>query len=93
MASAGCARWLAATCAAVAGDLSSGETSVGTQVTLTHRRPSAVGEEVTVTAEVTGRDGARVGFEVVATDSSGTEIARGEASRAVVERGRFLSRL
>jgi len=86
--------WLeAATCAAVAGDLSAAETSVGTQVTVTHRRPSPVGEEVTVTAKVSGREGARVTFTVAATDSGGDEIAGGEVTRAVVERERFLARL
>ena len=86
--------WLeAATCAALAADLSADETSVGTQVTLTHRRPSPVGEEVTATAQVSARDDARVTFTVAATDSGGADIASGEVTRAVVERGRFLSRL
>ena len=83
----------ATTCAALDEELTGAETSVGTQVTVTHRRPSPVGEEVTVTAQVSAREGARVTFTVAATDSGGAEVAGGEVTRAVVERERFLARL
>ncbi len=83
----------AATCAAAADQLTPQETSVGTQVSLQHQRPSAVGEQVQVSAELVGRDDATLRFEVSATDSRDQVIGHGEVTRAVVDRERFLSRL
>ena len=83
----------AATCAAVAHELDDTSTSVGTRVSLEHLRASTVGEVVTVSAEVSHRDGRLLRFEVTATDSQGRQVGHGEVTRVVVDRERFLSRL
>ena len=83
----------AATCAAVADELDAASTSVGTRVTLEHLRANAVGDEVTVEAEVTHRDGRLLRFPVTATDGQGRLVGQGEVTRVVVDRERFLARL
>ncbi len=83
----------AATCAAVTQELAPEQTSVGTHVSLQHRRASAVGEEITVRADVAGRDGRHLRFAVSALDSSGAEVGQGEVARVIVDRERFLARL
>jgi predicted thioesterase len=81
------------TCAAVAAELEESQTSVGTRVALEHLAASAVGEEVSVTATVSHRDGRLLRFEVVAVDSADTVVGHGEVTRVVVDRTRFMSRL
>jgi fluoroacetyl-CoA thioesterase len=56
----------AATVAAVTPQLDPGMTSVGTAVSLEHRRPSPVGTQVTVEAELTEVDGRRLVFSFIA---------------------------
>ena len=86
--------WLeAATCAAIADELSEQQTSVGTRVSLEHLAASAVGQEVRVTATVTHRDGRLLRFEVVAVDSQEQNVGHGEVTRVVVDRERFMARL
>ncbi len=83
-----------ATCAAIADSLPSGQTSVGTRVTVEHRAASAPGSHVTVLATVKHVDGRLLRFEVVATDGhSGVMLGHGEITRVVVDRGRFLARV
>ena len=83
----------AATCAAVADELDEAGTSVGTRVSLEHLKASAVGEEVSVQAEVVHRDGRLLRFQVTATDARGRLVGQGEVTRVVVDRERFMSRL
>ncbi len=83
----------AATCAAVADELTGEQTSVGTRVSLEHLAASGVGEKVTVTATVTHRDGRLLRFEVVAVDSREQVVGHGEVARVVVDRTRFMARL
>src|SRR5258708_32444032 len=52
----------AASVAAVAPHLASGQTTVGTAVSLEHSRPSPVGPAVPLQAELTEREGRRLGF-------------------------------
>ncbi|GIL36980.1 thioesterase [Phycicoccus jejuensis] len=86
--------WLeAATVAAVADVLGPGATSVGTRVELEHSAPSAVGEQVTVRAEVVGHDGRRLRFAVQAHDAAGRILAAGTVERVVVDAARFVDRL
>ncbi len=79
----------AAACAAVAGRLPEGRTSVGTWVELEHLAPSAPGAAVTAAATLTGVAGATLEFELEVADEGGV-VARGRHRRAVVERARFL---
>jgi predicted thioesterase len=60
----------AATVAAIAPHLPPGMTSVGTSVSLEHRRASPVGAEVVVEAELTEIDGRRLMFSFIARESA-----------------------
>jgi predicted thioesterase len=81
----------AATCAELA--LAEHETSVGTRVALEHLAASPVGARVVVTARLAHRDGRLVRFEVMAVDAD-TEVVlgRGEVTRVIVDRERFMAR-
>ncbi len=88
----------AATCAAIDPELSPGETSVGTRTELEHLAPSAVGQEVEVTARLAYADGRLRRFSVAARNvgpdgGEGKLVGTGEITRVVVDRERFLSRL
>lgn len=83
----------AATVAAAAPALADGQTSVGTKVRLEHLRASSVGRSVVVRAELVAVDGRSLRFDVVAIDGAGELVGRGEVTRAVVDRQRFLDRL
>lgn len=87
----------AATCAALEDDLDPGETSVGTRVELQHLAPSAVGQDVDVTARVVHTDGRLRRFAVAARNvvdgKPGKLVGSGEVTRVVVDAERFLARL
>lgn len=84
----------AATCAAVAGSLPQGQTSVGTRVSLEHLAASPVGEEVAVEASMAYVDGRLVRFAVAASHvRDGKVVGTGEVTRVVVDAERFLSRV
>jgi predicted thioesterase len=84
----------AATCAAIAPLLGSGETSVGTRVELEHVRASGVGSVLEVAATSVHRDGRLHRFSVLARESDGGPVVgTGEVTRVVVDAERFLGRL
>ena len=83
----------AATVAALAGNLGAHETSVGTQVNLEHVRATGIGGRVVAHAELVGVDGQLLRFTVRAEDVEGLLVGRGEVTRVVVDRERFVSRL
>lgn len=84
----------AATCAVVDRAVDPGRTSVGTRVQLEHLAASPVGAELAVTATAVYVDGRLVRFEVVGLHPADERlVARGEVTRVVVDRERFLSRL
>ena len=87
----------AATCAAIEPALAPGETSLGTRVQLEHLAPSAVGQEVEVTARLAYADGRLRRFSVAArtigTDGPGKLVGSGEVTRVVVDGERFLARI
>ena len=58
----------AATVAAVARQLAPGDTTVGTSVTMEHRRASPVGSSLVIEAELTEVDGPRLVFSFIARD-------------------------
>src|SRR5215472_12709985 len=75
----------AASVAAVAPHLAGGTTSVGTGVSLEHRRASPVGAEIVVEAELTGVDGRRLVFSFIARQAAaGREAADPEAPEDLV---------
>jgi fluoroacetyl-CoA thioesterase len=61
----------AATVAAVAPHLAPGQTTVGTAVTLEHRRASPVGSGLVIEAELTEVDGRRLVFSFIARRDDG----------------------
>src|SRR5258708_34076693 len=68
----------AAAVAAVAPQLADGLTSVGTSVSLEHRRASPLGAEIVVEAELTEGDGSRLVFGVIArVDGPGEDLVLG----------------
>lgn len=95
----------AAAVAAVAPQLEPGLTSVGTGVSLEHRRASPVGAEVVVEADLTEVDGRRLVFSFIARQTSpqpgrpaGGEdgdadlvVGAGTVERVVVDRAKFLA--
>ena len=58
----------AATVAAVAPQLAPGDTTVGTSVTMEHRRASPVGSSLVIEAELTEVDGPRLVFSFIARE-------------------------
>jgi len=98
----------AASVAAIEPQLTAGMTSVGTAVSLEHRRASPVGAEIDVEAELTEVDGRRLVFSFIVRHSpppSGEGAGRGDPGddedlvvgagsleRVVVDREKFLAR-
>ena len=84
--------WMeAATVRAAAALLEHGQTTVGTAIRVEHRRATAVGDSVEVTATSAGDDsGRRLTFEVVAVDGADRVVAAGQIDRVIVDRRRFL---
>ncbi len=78
-----------ATCAAVAGHITSDLTTVGTRVELDHLLPTPAGETVTVDAVLEGIDGRRLTFGVRVSDAE-RPVATGTVIRVLVTRERFL---
>ncbi len=99
----------AACVAAVAPNLGEGQTTVGTAVSLEHKRASPVGASLEVEAELTRIDGRRIWFNFIAygpgtgddapaggddpPDPPAVVIGAGTLERMVVDTGRFLARL
>ena len=94
----------AAAVAAISPHLAPGMTSVGTSVSLEHRRASPVGAEIVVEAELTEVDGRRLVFSFIARESgrrSGAPgddgdgdrvVGAGTVERVLVDREAFLAR-
>jgi fluoroacetyl-CoA thioesterase len=90
----------AASVAAIAPSLESGLTSVGTAAALEHKRPSPVGAEVVVEAELAEVDGRRLVFRFIArqkpppgpSDDEDAVIGAGTLERVLVDKDQFVSR-
>ena len=85
----------AACVAAVGPQLAAGQTTVGTGVTLEHRRPSLVGTPLEVEAELTEIDGRRLVFMFIAYGPGEGEeavIGAGTVERVLVDADRFMAR-
>jgi len=90
----------AAAAAAVRPGLEPGQTSVGTSAVLEHNRPSPVGAEVVVEAELAEVDGRRLVFRFTARHKRlpgspadhNVIVGAGTLERAIVDRDRFVSR-
>jgi predicted thioesterase len=90
----------AAAVAAIGPSLGSGLTSVGTSAVVEHKRPSPVGAEVVIEAELTEVDGRRLVFKFIArhtrlagsADDEDAVVGAGTLERVLVDRDRFVSR-
>ena len=84
--------WMeAATVRAAAALINPSQTTVGTAIRVEHRRATAVGGSVEITATATrGTAGRHLTFEVRAVDDSEQVVAAGQIDRVIVDRDRFL---
>jgi fluoroacetyl-CoA thioesterase len=84
--------WMeAATVQAAAALLDPGQTTVGTAIRIEHRRATAVGGAVEITATAPLDAGSRLlTFEVLAVDDTEKVVATGQIDRVIVDRTRFL---
>lgn len=76
---------------ALAPFLDEGETSVGTQISVTHSSPTGHGLEITACAEITEVNGREIIFSVTASDRGG-EIGKGIHKRFVVNKEKLLAK-
>lgn len=72
--------------------LPQGQSTVGTEISVTHTAPTAVGKTVTATAKLVEVDRRRLVFEVKA-EVDGEIIGQGTHQRFVIEEEKFMSRL
>lgn len=77
---------------AVAPCLLDGSTTVGSEINVTHTKPTGIGATVSATAELLSVDGRKLLFKVAAHDGVGL-IGEGTHVRFVVDVERFLSKL
>ena len=77
---------------AVAPCLPDGSTTVGSEINVTHTKPTGIGATVSATAELLSVDGRKLLFKVAAHDGMGL-IGEGTPVRFVVDVERFLSKL
>ncbi len=77
---------------AVSSSLPAGSTTVGSEMNVSHLKPSKPGATITATAVLTAIEGRRLTFNVGARDEEGV-IGEGTHVRYIVDRERFLSKL
>ena len=77
---------------AVAPHLEQDQTTVGTQITTSHIKASALGATISATATLTAVDGRSLTFSIVASEGDKT-IGEGTHTRFIVDRERFLAKL
>lgn len=77
---------------AVAPHLEAGQTTVGTQITTSHIKASALGATISATATLTAVDGRSLTFEITAREGDKV-IGEGSHTRFIVDRERFLAKL
>lgn len=72
--------------------LDEGSTTVGSAISTSHLRPSPIGASVRATATLTGVEGRKLSFAIIAEDEKGV-IGEGEHTRFVVDRTKFMAKL
>lgn len=77
---------------AVAPFLPEGSTTVGSEISTTHVKPSPLGAEIQATATLTAVEDRKLTFDVEACDGNGT-IGKGTHVRFIVDVERFMSKL
>ena len=86
-----CALMEEASWKAIAPELSQGDSSVGTKLSISHISASPVGIKVWAESEVTAVDGKRIEFKVAAYDEAGL-IGEGTHERFIITSDRFLAK-
>lgn len=72
------------------------EESVGTQISVMHSAASPLGASITATATVTGIEGRKVTFDLIAHDEKDgekSEIGKGTHTRFIIDADRFMAKL
>lgn len=77
---------------AVTPHLEAGQTTVGTEISTTHIKASALGATITATATLTAIEGRKLTFAVTAHDGDNI-IGDGTHTRFIVDRERFLAKV
>ena len=77
---------------AVAGELPEGATTVGSEMNVTHIKPSGLGAEITATAVLAEVEGRKLTFNVGARDAEGL-IGEGIHVRYIVDREKFMAKV
>lgn len=72
--------------------LPDGSTTVGSQISSTHLKPTAEGKTVTATAILTDVEGRKLTYKVSASDENGV-IGEGTHVRYIVDINRFMSKV
>ena len=80
-----------AACDCLADGLESCQTSVGTQINVSHNASSPIGTEITATATIESVFGCKVQFAITAADET-NEIGNGKHTRVIVDAGRFMKK-
>ena len=80
-----------AACEYLADGMVPGQTSVGTEINVSHTAASPIGTEIIATATIEAIFGRKVEFTVTASDSSG-EIGRGKHTRFIVDTEKFMKK-
>ena len=81
-----------AACAVLSEALPTGQTSVGTQISVSHTAASPLGSTITATATVTNVNGRKIEFSVSASDGVG-EIGNGTHTRVIVDEAKFIAKI
>jgi predicted thioesterase len=81
-----------AACECVTKGLDFGQTTVGTEIAVSHTAASPIGTEIIATAVVENISERKIEFSVTANDGK-KEIGSGKHTRVIVDEERFLSKL
>lgn len=87
-----CALMEEAACACIADCLEDGSSSVGTNLSISHERASAIGRKIKASAKLVKFEGRKLTFEVSAEDIYGP-IGWGTHERFIIDVERFMKRL
>lgn len=82
-----------ATCKAVEEFLDEGETTVGTNIDVSHIKASGIGTVITATAILDDVDERKLTFTVHAVDDNGNTIGKGTIERFVVNADKFMKKV
>jgi predicted thioesterase len=80
-----------ATCAVLSDALEEGQTSVGTQINVSHTAASPIGAKITAVTTITGISGRKIEFAVTASDGV-KEIGIGTHTRVIVDEAKFMAK-